>query len=126
MALQRLTDTEELIMECVWTAKEPVSFAVIIAAAKERFDKEWKRQTVSTFLSHLVQKGYLKNRRQGKTMFYEPIVTREEYVRKITTGFMRLWYGSCPQALVANLAETEVFSEEELGEIQTFMKELDK
>lgn len=121
VALQRLTDAEEIIMECIWTAGTDVSFPVIIEGARERFGKVWKRQTVSTFLSHLVDKEYLKSRRQGKAVFYEPIVSREEYVKNVTKGFMQFWYESCPQTLAANLAEADVFSEDDLDEIRRYV-----
>lgn len=123
MAMQHLTDTEEIIMECVWTATEEVTFAVIISAAKEKFNKEWKRQTVSTYLSHLVQKGYLDHCRRGKGMFYFPVISRDEYVKTITKGFLNFWYTNRPQLLVANLAENKALSEKDVEELGRLVKE---
>ena len=41
--------------------------------------KGWKIQTVSTFLSRLVEKGVLSVERRGRSNFYTPAVTEQGY-----------------------------------------------
>ena len=53
---QSLSESEMEIMRVIWDAGSPVTAAELL----ERFaHKGWKIQTVSTFLSRLVEKGVL-------------------------------------------------------------------
>ena len=73
---QSLSESEMEIMRVIWDAGSPVTAAELL----ERFaHKGWKIQTVSTFLSRLVEKGVLSVERRGRFNFYTPAVTEQGY-----------------------------------------------
>ncbi len=47
--------------------------------AKERFGKEWKLQTVATFMTRLKGKGWIDIYRIGRYSHYHPLISVEEY-----------------------------------------------
>ena len=51
------------IMKVIWKAKEPITSLDI---GKEVEDKGWKKTTIATFLTRLVEKGVLSADKQGK------------------------------------------------------------
>lgn len=91
MELQSLTNCETLVMKTVWDAERELDLADITLRVNEAYDKEWKPQTVSTFLARLVKKGYLKNYRQGRVFYYQILVPQKEYLGKLAERFLKFW-----------------------------------
>ncbi len=87
-----LTDCEQIVMKSVWDAGKDVSLVEIMAAIKERYGRNWKRQTVSTFLLHLIQKGYLTSYRVGRVFYYHQEVELAGYKKQLTAEFLDFWY----------------------------------
>lgn len=56
---QQLSDTELMIMEYLWAQNTPKTFSEIKAFFEATTSKNWKKQTLSTFLLRLVKKGVL-------------------------------------------------------------------
>ena len=76
-----LSQSELEIMKVLWKAKESVNTQYINEMVSE---KEWKRTTISTFLTRLVQKGAISVQKQGKLYYYTPLISQKEY-RKTQT-----------------------------------------
>ena len=77
-AFQSLSDSEMEIMEVIWASAEPMTASQLL----DNFaHKDWKIQTMNTFLTRLVEKGVLSTSKQGRTNLYSPAVTREGYHR---------------------------------------------
>ena len=89
--IKRLSDCEELVMSIVWSSEEEPDLAAVMKRVNERYGKEWKSQTVSTFLCRLVKKQYLKSYRKGRYVYYIPLIRRENYcksqIKNIATMF---------------------------------------
>lgn len=76
--MERLSGCEEKIMNIMWNSDKELAVQDFTAGVHERFGVEWKKQTVSTFLTRLVKKNILEMRREGRLFFYKPLVTKEE------------------------------------------------
>lgn len=71
----KLSECEEMIMSILLESNEPLILSEIMARAKSRFNKEWKGQTVCTFMARMELKGYIsRNRTNGYTL-YKPEIT---------------------------------------------------
>ena len=93
-----LTPAEKLIMRIIWLADHELVLNEILSAANSDYAKAWKPQPVSTYLSHLVQKGYLNMEREGKYCKYSPLVSLEVYLSYDIRNFAEFW-GLDAQAL---------------------------
>ena len=71
---QSLSESEMEIMEVIWESAAPVTTAQLLEVFSH---KGWKAQTMSTFLSRLVEKGVLAVERRGKANLYTPAMTPE-------------------------------------------------
>ena len=73
-----LTTAEMLVMRAIWLADHDMVLSEVVKACNAVYEKNWKPQTVSTYLSHLVQKEFLRMDRNGKIYSYHPIVESQK------------------------------------------------
>ena len=60
MRAKPLTESEKITMKCVWDIGDGARLSRIMTLANDKYGKEWKPQTVSTFLGKLVRKGFVE------------------------------------------------------------------
>jgi len=82
MQIERLTDGEEAVMKAAWDCRKEPVLSDILERVTSIYGREWKPQTVSTFLAKLVRKNYLKMQRNGKIYTYKILVSEEAYNRE--------------------------------------------
>lgn len=80
---QQLSDTELMIMEYLWSQNIPKTFSEIKAFFEATTNKNWKKQTLSTFLLRLVKKGVLYANHQEAKVTYYPALSSEEILPTI-------------------------------------------
>ncbi len=103
MQIQNLTNCEQLIMKTVWDAEEELGLMDITKSVNRVYHKDWKPQTVSTFLARLVHKGYLKSYRDGRVFYYRILVSERDYVREMAKQFIAFWHKGSLEAFLASL-----------------------
>ncbi len=119
--LKRLPDAEFEIMRAVWKNSPPVTTAQITAMLEA--DKRWKPQTVLTMLARLIEKGYLKSEKVGKTRNYTPIISEAEYLRTETGSFMQRYHGNSLGSFVKTLYDGKDLTDRDLQELKAFLAE---
>lgn len=92
MTLEKLTECEQLVMKTVWDAEDELDLTEIMTRVNDKYHKNWKPQTVSTFLARLVIKGYLRHYRQGRVFFYQILIPMGEYRTQLTHDYVDFWY----------------------------------
>ena len=109
-------DEELEIMKVIWRAKEPINSAAIGEAVA---DKGWKRTTIATFLSRLVEKGALYSEQRGKALYYTPRISVGEYRKSQLLNLVKNVFEGSTRDMVASLFEESVLSDEEMEELKT-------
>lgn len=126
MTYEKLTECEQLVMKVVWDAEEELSLMEIMDRVNTKYDKDWKPQTVSTFLARLVGKGYLQHYRQSRQFFYKILVPLEEYKGQLTNDYIEFWnHGNADEFLGALLKERNL-REDEIERINKFIEKHSK
>lgn len=129
MLENELTNIEMLIMKCIWDTPEELALSQLVAMVNERFRKNWRPQTISTYLAHLVRKGYLTMRRQGKVFLYHPEVSEQDYRSTQMDELVHYWGdpGTPTEFLSAffNGNDDNDEENEDLGRLLKLMNELD-
>lgn len=74
-----LSKTEYRIMEYFWSTGEKYTFGELMKYFNEEEDKNWKKQTLNTFLSRLIDKGLLERKKEGTKAYYSEAITRTEF-----------------------------------------------
>lgn len=119
--MQRMSDSEEQIMEFIWAAGHPVTTREIIANLPEGND--WKQSTVITFLARLMGKGILKATRISKANYYEPCITEQEYRNFETKQFIADVHKGSVLGFINSLCDNGDLTKED---IEKLMKRLKK
>lgn len=107
-----LTTAEMLVMRAIWLADHDMVLSEVVKACNAVYEKNWKPQTVSTYLSHLVQKEFLRMDRNGKIYSYHPIVKAQEYMKYDVQNFVEFW-GLTPAEMMKNYLAIRGSSKEE-------------
>jgi predicted transcriptional regulator len=80
-SLPALHELEAEVMETVWARQEDVSVRQVMEILNASAPKPRAYTTYMTIMRRLDDKKLLKRRRDGKTDFYRPAYTREEYAQ---------------------------------------------
>ena len=122
---EALTECEVLVMKVIWESADVLSIQEITSRINLKYKKDWKLQTVSTFLGRAVRKGYLEMKRRGRTFDYYPLVTEKEYGRREIVKCVENWGDGRMGNLIASFAETGKLSEEERTHIRRMLDGMD-
>ena len=114
---KRLPDAELEVMQAIWSLEPPVT----TAAVQQRVSKEWKATSVLTFLSRLCDKGFLSCEKEGRQNYYTPLVSRETYLQRESTSFVRRLCGGSVKNLVASLSDAGALTERDIDELRAFL-----
>ena len=91
MKTEKLTESEELVMKAIWDCKKEPVLSDVVDRVDGFYGKDWMPQTVSTFLSKLCRKNYLKLQRNGKIYTYKTLVPEAVYRRKLYKQHICFW-----------------------------------
>ncbi|WOE75115.1 BlaI/MecI/CopY family transcriptional regulator [Alterisphingorhabdus coralli] len=123
MAVERISDAEFEVMDCLWD-QSPLTASEI--SERVPADRKWSLQTVKTLLSRLVNKGAITHEVDGRRYLYRPLLERQDYVAGESSRFVDRLFSGRAGPLFAHLAEREAFSEEDIAEIERLLKEMKK
>ncbi|MGI6106898.1 MAG: BlaI/MecI/CopY family transcriptional regulator [Lachnospiraceae bacterium] len=100
MLFSDITDCEMLAFRIIMQSPEPVSLSEVMSRLEELYGRGWKQTTVCTFLSHLVDKGYIKAERRGRSYYYSSAINNASFIKEQARQFVSFWFdGSAPDAV---------------------------
>ena len=118
-----LTKAEMEIMNILWDLGEPARVREVI----EKYpDPKPAYTTTATFLTILTKKCFVKQERkenEGKSFFYSPLISREDYTRKVMTDVKDSFFGGSAKSLVNFFCREEKLSVEEIRELLKMVEE---
>lgn len=113
MEIKPLTESEKITMKCVWDLGDGTRLAHILARANDMYEKDWKSQTVSTFLGKLVLKGYVDQYRDGRYFCYRILISKRDYRCHELAKDVQFWNDGDIQAFADELMDKKTFTEKE-------------
>lgn len=118
-----LTKAEMEIMNILWDLGEPASVREVIEKYPE---PKPAYTTTATFLTILTKKCFVKQERkenEGKSFFYSPLISREDYTRKVMTDVKDSFFGGSAKSLVNFFCREEKLSVDEIRELLKMVEE---
>lgn len=119
--MQQISESELVLMKIIWKNGGTALYAYIMDEL-EKDKNEWKKNTVLTLLSRLVEKKYIKIKKIGRRNEYVALVTETGYQTMQTNCFLDKIFGGNVKDLVATLLQQDIISTEELKEIERYWK----
>ena len=120
-----LTKCERKVIKVIWESEELLTIREIAARVNEKFECGWHLQTVSSFLGHLVRKGYLSMTRSGRAFIYTPLVSEEEDRTKQFTQMLDFWCDGQADEFLKSLLKDRTLTEEEKMNMRKIINDLD-
>ena len=118
-----LTKVEFEVMTVIWDLDRPACAWDVL--------NEWQEPkpaytTVATYLKVLYEKGYLdfsKNKGEGKTHMYVPLVSRAEYTRRTMQEVKKNFFGGNLKSMFSYFVREENLTPEEIQELLSAISE---
>lgn len=76
-----LSECEEMCLSIIYQCNEAPDLRAVLESVNKKYGKNWKPQTVSTFLARMIRKGYITSTRRGRYTYYSAAVQKEEYIK---------------------------------------------
>ncbi len=118
---ERISDAEHAVMEILW-AEAPLTANAV--AERLEASQNWTLPTVKTLLSRLVSKNALGTEADGRRFLYRPAIERSDYVSGESKRLVDRLFGGRLTPLVAQFAEAEALTADDIAEIEALLKEL--
>ena len=117
--MQQISESELVLMKIIWKNGGTALYSYVMEEL-EKEQNEWKKNTVLTLLSRLIEKQFLKTKKIGRRNEYVAVVTEQEYQTMQTHNFLDKVYGGDVKHLVSALLQQDMLSADELKEIERF------
>ena len=128
MVHNAMSATEFYILKYLWSRETPATFSEIMTHFNEEEKKEWKKQTVNTFLTRLAQKGFLNIDKSGKRAIYIPSVSKkkyyEDYAQQIIEDSIEDSYEGSLKNFICAFTENHKLTSNEKEELLTYVRSL--
>jgi BlaI family transcriptional regulator, penicillinase repressor len=118
---ERISEAEHAVMEVLW-ADAPLDATNV--ADRLATAQGWTLATVKTLLGRLVSKGALATEADGRKFLYRPAIAREDYVAGEGRRLVDRLFGGKLSPLIAQFAEREQLTPQDIAEIEALLKEL--
>lgn len=120
-----LTKAEMEIMNCLWDNDDK---PMTVREIQERYaDPKPAYTTVATFMKILTQKMFVEAKKReggGKTFFFRPLISRDEYRSRVMKDVKDSFFGGSISSLVSFFVNKEKLSEKEKNELMKIMDSL--
>ncbi|MFR8537160.1 MAG: BlaI/MecI/CopY family transcriptional regulator [Lacrimispora saccharolytica] len=122
--IQKLPESELDLMIVLWKQKNDMSRSEIEKIVNQK--KTLAPTTILTLLSRLEKKGFVSVNRDGNLNKYRWLVSQTEYQQKEGKGMLEKLYGNSVKNFVAALYQGREIDDEDLKELEGFLKELNR
>ncbi len=112
MVIQHLTVSEEQLMQLFWNLQ---SFYLKDVMEKHSEPKP-HQNTVSTYLKILVEKGFLKNEKEGRIFKYSVAVSKTDYRNFLLKNLIRDFFENSESEIIDFLILEKIITQEKLLE----------
>lgn len=102
-----VSETEREILEYLWENPQGVLSREMLEYFNEVKKKEWKKQTLNTFLLRLAEKGLIEGKAQGVKKIYQAVYDIKEYEAKKAESILENNYGGSVRNFVMALTGGE-------------------
>lgn len=114
-----LTEAEWKIMQLLWEKCSMTMMEITRALEKQT---GWTKNTVTTLLKRMIQKGTVHVDETGSVKRYRPIADKEKVTQEQTDTLLKRLFSGKASLLVANLVERGNMTEDEVSEIKSMLE----
>lgn len=110
-------------MELLWSAQDKMPFREILEYFNVTLQKNWKKQTLSTYLLALQRDGLVLAETSDKNYYYYAACTKEEHICRWTQSLLENSFGNSLGAFIAAFTGGGKLSKEDSEELKQYIDE---
>ena len=114
-----LTEAEWKIMQLLWQHSPMTMMEITTALEKQT---RWTKNTVTTLLKRMTQKGTVRVDETGSVKRYSPVADKEKVTWEQTDTLLKRLFSGKASLLVTNLVEHGDMTEEEIKQIKAMLE----
>ncbi|MHA6770038.1 BlaI/MecI/CopY family transcriptional regulator [Sphingobium ummariense] len=118
---EKISEAELVVMEALWEHSPQTANDVADRVAGAR---DWSVQTVKTLLSRLMAKEVIAADQDGRRFLYRPLIARDDYVASESGRLVNRLFGGRVSPLIAQLAQQDQLTAEDIAELEDILKGL--
>lgn len=124
-----LSDSEKEILEWMWKEDKEYSYRDIAVQFGEDSEKRWKKQTLSTFLTRMEQKGAISVRCEGeerfkKRRYFKAALNRQQYERERARHLLDCYFDGSLNQFMSALNGGKKLDGAEADELRKFLEDV--
>lgn len=117
----KLTNAEKAIMECLWSSENGLTFKDLLDRMGERFDKVWKKQTLSTYINSLQKAGLIRTDSRRRPYSYHAVCTKDDFLHSQSTKLIEEEYDNSLRNFIASFVGDQKLSIDEAQELRSLI-----
>ena len=117
--MELMSDSEKEIMKLIWDHGGAMTISELLDQI-ERTGRDWKRTTVRTFISRLIDKGMLISQKEGRGARYVARISEEEYLKTQSVQFVNQVFGGNVSTLLTSLFGQQCLESKDIEELEKF------
>lgn len=110
-------------MKVIWDADRELSVQELMDLLQERYEKDYKRSTVMTFLVRLCDKEFIETQRREKYAYIHALRSEEEYKAGVMEREVNFWYDGKISEMIDAMQKKQAISKEEAEKICKLLSE---
>ncbi|MEE1258404.1 MAG: BlaI/MecI/CopY family transcriptional regulator [Lachnospiraceae bacterium] len=118
-----MSESEEMIMKYLWASQEGRCFNEIMEHLNNTYQKDWKKQTINTFIKRLADKGLVSYEMMGGAKRYIPTVNKEEYKKGEAKSFLDEFYQGSVYTFLSALSGGKSIDEKTAEKLRNMLEE---
>lgn len=122
--MESMSECELVVMKVIWSRDEELVLSQIVQLVEDMYGRKWNPNTVSTFLSRLVRKGYVTSYKKGRYYFYHVVVTEDEYKSILTSDQINFWNNGSVSEYVCAIFDNQKLNDTDIERIQAKLDEI--
>jgi predicted transcriptional regulator len=122
---RKLSPANLEIMKIIWE-KGVVTVNDVVEAINAKRKNKLRRTTIQVQMGRLEEYGWLNHRKEGRTYFYSPVTEKQKTRQDIINDIKNRVFGGSRAELVKCLLEDEKVTTEEINELKTLLKKIER
>ncbi|MFC1762327.1 BlaI/MecI/CopY family transcriptional regulator [Planctomycetota bacterium] len=119
----RISEAEWQVMEVLWS-QSPLTTRNIVEILTQT--TSWKRETIRTLISRLVQKKALDFKQKGRLYFYYPIVDEDQCLQTEAKSFLSRFNERAVEPILSTFVEQARLSPEQIKRLRRILQDKGK
>lgn len=120
MSKFNLSETENEVMEFFWNRNDVFTFYEIYQYFTEEKNKDWKKQTLYTYLTRLLKKGILTYKKKGNTYLYYAKINKKKYIKNWTNEFLDNTFNGSVKRFLCALSGDDCLDPKIINELKEY------